>query len=178
MRPKARHHDGTCRTALAVLAMAALAACPGAAAHRSAAWRGRDARRGRAAPRTRPAAEAPASSGVTLEGTEWRLVALGGEPVAAGDNRSAPGFRLVADGRKVQGNAGCNRMMGSYELDGGSLKFGPLASTKMACPAMETETKFLAALDATTRYELAGSNLTLFAGDAPVARLEATPAGR
>ena len=177
MRPKARHHDGTCRTALAVLAVAALAACPapqrtdqppGAAETPAAGEPAADS----------PAAEAPAASGVTLEGTEWRLVALGGEPVAAGDNRSAPGFRLVADGRKVQGNAGCNRMMGSYQHDGGSLKFGPLASTKMACPAMETETRFLAALDAATRYELAGSNLTLFAGDTPVARLEATPAGR
>jgi heat shock protein HslJ len=138
----------------------ALAACPGVG-HKD-----------QPAAADAPAAMPPADSGVTsspgdsavaLEGTEWALIELGGQPVVA-ERERRPGFRLVADGRKVQGNAGCNRMMGSYRADGASLKFGPLASNKMACPAMETETKFLSALGATTRYEIAGSTLTLFGG--------------
>jgi heat shock protein HslJ len=147
----------------------ALAACPGAG-HK-------DQPAAADAPAAMPPADSgvtppPADSAVALEGTEWVLSDLGGQPVAVeGDRR--PAFRLVADGHKVQGSAGCNRMMGTYQADGGSLKFGPLASTKMACPAMETETKFLSALGATTRYEIAGATLTLFGGDAPVARLEA-----
>ena len=63
-------------------------------------------------------------------------------------------------------------MMGTYELEGTQLNFGPLATTRMACPAMETETAFLKALAATTRYELSGNSLTLFGGDTAVARLE------
>ena len=79
----------------------------------------------------------------------------------------------MAEGHKVQGSAGCNRMMGTYELDGNKLKFGPLATTRMACPALQTETAFLKALATTTRYEVSGSSLTLFGDDTAVARLEA-----
>ena len=153
---------------IALVALVVLVACP-------------------APPRTeKPAAETPSAappaasetpatpdSAAALEGTEWALAELDGQPVAAGEAGKRAGFHLVADGHKVQGNAGCNRMMGTYQLEGGSLKFGPLATTKMACPEMETEGKFLKAIGATTRYEIAGSKLTLFAGDTPVARLEA-----
>jgi copper homeostasis protein (lipoprotein) len=116
----------------------------------------------------------PAASATPLEGTQWHLVEIGGQPSPPGaDSARQPGLTLLAEGRKVQGSAGCNRMMGTYELDGAKLKFGPMATTRMACPAMATETAFLKALDATTRYELSGTSLTLFGGDTAVARLEA-----
>ena len=166
MRPEPKQRVLGCRVGLTALAVAVtLAACPGP--------RRTEQPPSAEAPAAPPAAPAAADSSVALEGTDWSLVALGGEPVAATEARARPGFQLVAEGRKIQGSAGCNRMMGTYELDGASLKFGPIASTKMACPAMETETKFLSALAATTRYEIAGSNLTLFGVDAPLARLEA-----
>jgi heat shock protein HslJ len=125
------------------------------------------------------AAPPPAAANATpavpaLEGTEWRLADIGGQPSPAGaDSSRHPGFTLLAEGHKVQGSAGCNRMMGTYELEGAKLKFGPLATTRMACPAMETETAFLKALGATTRYEVSETGLTLFGGDTAVARLEA-----
>jgi heat shock protein HslJ len=116
----------------------------------------------------------PAASAAPLEGTQWRLVEIGGQPSPSGaDSARHPGFTLLAEGRKVQGSAGCNRMMGTYERDGAKLKFGPMATTRMACPAMATETAFLKAMNATTRYELSGTSLTLFGGDTAVARLEA-----
>lgn len=121
-----------------------------------------------------PDTSAPAAPAAALEGTEWRLVDIGGQPSPAGaDSTRHPGFTLLADGRKVQGSAGCNRMTGTYQLDGQKLKFGPLATTRMACPAMQTETAFLKALEATTRYEVSGSSLTLYGADTAVARLEA-----
>jgi heat shock protein HslJ len=126
-----------------------------------------------AAPDT-SAPAAPAAPAAALEGTEWRLVDIGGQPAPAGaDSTRHPGFTLIAEGRKVQGSAGCNRMNGTYQLDGQKLKFGPLATTRMACPDMQTETAFLKALKATTRYEVSGSSLTLFGADTAVARLEA-----
>ena len=122
----------------------------------------------------RPRGLAPAAPAAALEGTEWRLVDIGGQPSPAGaDSMRHPGFTLLAEGRKVQGSAGCNRMTGTYQLDGQKLKFGPLATTRMACPAMQTETAFLKALEATTRYEVSGSSLTLYGADTAVARLEA-----
>jgi heat shock protein HslJ len=121
-----------------------------------------------------PAAPAPAAPAAALEGTEWRLADIGGQPAPAGaDSTRHPGFTLIAEGRKVQGSAGCNRMNGTYQLDGQKLKFGPLATTRMACPDMQTETAFLKALQATTRYEISGSSLMLFGADTAVARLEA-----
>ena len=121
-----------------------------------------------------PVAPAPAVPAAALEGTEWRLADIGGQPAPAGaDSTRHPGFTLIAEGRKVQGSAGCNRMNGTYQLDGQKLKFGPLATTRMACPDMQTETAFLKALQATTRYEISGSSLMLFGADTAVARLEA-----
>jgi len=120
----------------------------------------------------KPADAATPGSGAALVGTDWVLMEVGGQPLAGRGSRR-PEFQLAADGRKVQGFAGCNRIAGTYELKGDTLKFGPLIATKMACPALATEEAFLKALDAAVRYEIGGSNLTLFGADGPVARLQA-----
>jgi len=150
-----------------------LAACPSPRASGTADSTGASAAPDSSAPAA-AAAPAPATPAAPLEGTEWRLVDIGGQPSPAGaDSTRHPGFTLLAEGRKVQGSAGCNRMTGTYKLDGEKLKFGPLATTRMACPAMQTETAFLKALRATTRFEVSGSSLTLYGADTAVARLEA-----
>ena len=152
------------------LLAAMLTACPSPRSSGTA-----DSAGAAAAPDTSaPAAPAPTAPAAALEGTEWRLADIGGQPSPAGaDSTRHPGFTLIAEGRKVQGLAGCNRMNGTYHLDGQKLKFGPLATTRMACPDMQTETAFLKALEATTRYEVSGSSLTLYGADTAVARLEA-----
>lgn len=49
---------------------------------------------------------------------------------------------------RVSGSGGCNRYFGSYSLDGGSIRFGPLASTLMYCEGtMVVEQAFFKALD-------------------------------
>jgi heat shock protein HslJ len=150
-----------------------LTACPSPRSSGTADSAGASALPDTSAPAA-PEAAAPAAPATALEGTEWRLVDIGGQPAPAGaDTTRHPGFTLLAEGRKVQGSAGCNRMTGTYQLDGQKLKFGPLATTRMACPAMETESAFLKALKATTRYEMSGSSLTLYGADTAVARLEA-----
>jgi heat shock protein HslJ len=89
----------------------------------------------------------------------WRLVALGGESVPA-ETGGRPIELRFADG-KVQGSSGCNRVSGAYTLAGDSLRFGPLATTKMACPAMELEHRFLEALQSTARWRIASGALEL-----------------
>jgi heat shock protein HslJ len=157
---------------LTLLALA-VAACPSPRTPGAIDSAGASAKADSSAPAA-PESAAPATPAATLEGTEWRLVDIGGQPSPAGaDSTRHPGFTLLAEGRKVQGSAGCNRMTGTYKLEGEKLKFGPLVTTRMACPAMATETAFLKALEATTRYEVSGSSLTLYGADTAVARLEA-----
>jgi heat shock protein HslJ len=100
-----------------------------------------------------------------IEARTWRLARLGTEPVApsADQQRDA---QLVFDSNtgRVSGSSGCNRLTGSYRRDAGNLKIGPLASTRMACldPGRGAlEANFLAALQATASYRMAGSQLSL-----------------
>ena len=64
----------------------------------------------------------------------------------------------------VSGNTGCNTYRGLYTVADTTIAFGQLVSTRRACPseaAAEQERAFLAALVASTRYELWGDRLTL-----------------
>jgi hypothetical protein len=66
-------------------------------------------------------------------------------------------------GNKVWGRLGCNRFTGTYAQDGYKLTFGPLASTKMACPEpqMKTEMRVSAALTATSQADISHLKLVL-----------------
>ena len=96
-----------------------------------------------------------------LTGTRWTLVSLGGEAV------SGDGIFLIledtAGERRASGNGGCNGFQGSYTREGRSLRFGPMASTRRACPpaVMDREQAFFVALDATREAALRGSELVL-----------------
>jgi putative lipoprotein len=61
----------------------------------------------------------------------------------------------------MSGSRGCNRLTGTFTLNGSALTFGPLAGTGMACPrpAMELERRF-AALASVTGYVIDGEVLT------------------
>ena len=66
------------------------------------------------------------------------------------------------------GNATCNTLSGSYEVDGETLTFGPLATTQMACTEMgasEQEAAVLAGLEATRSFAIEGDVLTLAGED-------------
>ena len=63
-----------------------------------------------------------------LEGPAWDLVEIGGVPAAEGAEI------LFAEGR-LSGSSGCNRFTGAFEVSGERVVVGPLAGTRMACPA-------------------------------------------
>ena len=111
-----------------------------------------------------------------LAGTHWTLTQLNGEAVTPGTGRSEAWIELAADTKRLAGSGGCNRIMGSYELDGSTLRFRQVASTMMACPGdvMPREQAFLKALSATTSFRIRGSALFLRGEDNTVlARLTA-----
>ena len=109
----------------------------------------------------------------SLESTYWKLTELGGKPIGA--MRQEPHFILHADTRRVSGAGGCNRFIGSYELNGDQLTFGQTAGTMMACrDEMETEREFFAALSQVRKARVSGQQLELLdEGARPIARFEA-----
>jgi heat shock protein HslJ len=112
---------------------------------------------------------------VTLAYTDWTLVELGGEPVEIGADEPPPSLTLDLEESRVSGWGGVNRLTGTFALSEDELRFGPLATTRMAGPedAVHCEREFLAALERVTTYDLDGRTLTLLAGDDAVLRLVA-----
>lgn len=106
---------------------------------------------------------------------QWNLTVLNGQTV----NPSSTAHLLFTAGQinRVAGSTGCNRLNGVYELSGtSSIKFLPIAVTKMACVdnnANETETKFLAALQQATAWSATTDELMLSNGTAVLAKLQA-----
>jgi len=127
----------------------------------------------------RVAAGAGESSASTepLENSYWKLTNLGNTQLPAASEQKEPHFILDSETRRVSGSGGCNRLMGSYELNGDHLKFSQMASTMMACPeGMETEKAFLQALGQVNTWKIAGKQLELFdAAGNLIARFEARP---
>lgn len=103
-------------------------------------------------------------SGISLdepiEGPTWRLVLLGDQPVAPGDDPMRnPQLQFDRSSGRLSGSGGCNRMNGSYTRTASQLRLGQIAATKMACadPARNAlETQFFLALQATASYRLQG----------------------
>ena len=111
------------------------------------------------------------SATASLVGTEWVLVELGGQQAGVGLTNTSPTMVLEADGTRAAGFAGCNRFTSSYTLAAERLRFGLVASTRMFCAnAMDLENRFLAALEATRAYRLAGPELDLLGDNGVTAR--------
>jgi copper homeostasis protein (lipoprotein) len=105
-----------------------------------------------------------------IEGRQWDLIEVEGTPIA-GDQGSA-NLTLSAKGSRLSGSSGCNRLIGSYELNGDALHFRPASMTMMACPEplMKQERALTEALEATNTYSLTGQILELRNGDRVLAR--------
>ena len=103
----------------------------------------------------------------TLENVQWTLLQIDGEAVKT-PSRGTPTMSLASKDRRMAGFAGCNRMMGGYELDGEALKFSEMATTRMACIDVTPEEPLLRALGATTRWKVTGNTLELFDGSGAV----------
>ncbi|MBS1737636.1 MAG: META domain-containing protein [Bacteroidetes bacterium] len=100
---------------------------------------------------------------------QWQLTELEGKPYFSGDPNSA---NLVFDNVnpiKVYGSTGCNRLNGTVTATSNSVKFSPLATTRMACPGND-ESRFLDAISKTDNWKVAGNQLSLYQGDVLLAK--------
>ncbi len=86
----------------------------------------------------------------TLVGSDWVVVKMDGHAVRG---TRVPALTFGRDGR-VSGTSGCNRFSGSYSESGGRLEFGPLATTRMACPGAlgQQEITFFQIMSKVTGY--------------------------
>jgi heat shock protein HslJ len=55
--------------------------------------------------------------------------------------------------------ADCNRGRGSYEISEGRIKFGPIATTRMACPPESLDSRYLKDLQRATIFFVEGGKL-------------------
>jgi heat shock protein HslJ len=107
-----------------------------------------------------PEARAVQSPAVDLGGTSWQLEDLGGVPALEGVEATLE----FPETGKASGRASCNRFFGTVEISGQSIKFGPLAATKMFCSGATDaqERRYLDALQKAERFELDGPQLRIY----------------
>jgi len=97
-----------------------------------------------------------------LENTRWKLIRLGDKRVTMASKQREPYFVLNSETKRVTGLGGCNRLMGSYKLNGDQLSFSHLAGTMMACiEGMDTEREFLKSLIEVAKWKITGQHLEL-----------------
>jgi heat shock protein HslJ len=63
----------------------------------------------------------------------------GGQSANEAAGRPTLVFSTATGQRRASGFAGCNRFGASYSLESGKLSFGPIVSTRMACPGARGE---------------------------------------
>ena len=97
----------------------------------------------------------------------WRLDQGDGP---AGEVEIIPTARVTMEvdaASGVTGSASCNRYSGTVVVDGSSVRFGPIATTRMACAPRPgaAEAAYLAALDDVDAGARTGDELTLTGPD-------------
>lgn len=95
----------------------------------------------------------------------WALEEIDGMAVTQNDfGREIPVLEFHKVDGKVMGNSGCNRLSGTYKIEGNKISFGPMISTKIACPG-NGEKRFLDALNTANTFRIENLKLYLLNGD-------------
>ncbi len=74
-----------------------------------------------------------------------------------------PYLIVKALGNQISGHGGCNNFFGNYsQSDNGGISFFNIASTKMACPALQIEQDFIQNLSRVVQSEIGSDGLLLY----------------
>lgn len=96
---------------------------------------------------------------------EWKIKEVNGEAVPSGMEKQ-PFIAFDVKKKSIHGNAGCNLINGGFETkttNARSISFPGAASTMMACPDMETESKIMKALNEVKSFDvLSGGGIGLY----------------
>lgn len=88
------------------------------------------------------------------EGIVWEVTTLKGQPFEAEATLTFPRRNVIV------GQGPCNRFQSTNTTPYPWFKAGPIAATRMACPALDTEYAFFAALNQATIAVIADRTLT------------------
>ncbi|MFZ0099346.1 MAG: META domain-containing protein [Gemmobacter sp.] len=111
--------------------------------------------------------DGPGISAETI-GRDWSLVRMNGADAPANVTMD------LSEAGRAAGQAPCNRWFAGIEGNLPAFKLSAVGATRMACPEMEAESTFFAALEAVREARMEGDRLIL-AGEGDV-QLEFTPA--
>jgi heat shock protein HslJ len=97
-----------------------------------------------------------------LEGTTWTLTGTVATEAISSLPADAEATLTITDGQAAI-QTGCNSGSGTVEVTDTTMTFGPIATTKMACPDELTalENSVLAVFDGEVTYEIAGDKLSI-----------------
>ncbi len=118
-------------------------------------------------PSTGTREDPPAPAANPLAGTEWTLIEITAGAVVTPTLPDAPAsisFDPEGEAGRYAGTGGCNRLAGSYSVNGDSISFEAGISTLIACPEpiMAQELQLTEALLAATRFEVVDDRLAIF----------------
>jgi heat shock protein HslJ len=104
---------------------------------------------------------------------KWVLTELKGIPVQLSGTEKDAHLILTPGDKKFSGSGGCNRITGTYTLGKkNELHFVNPASTRMACPDLAFETKFLEVLQEVDHFGTDGEFLLLKKGKETIMKLQ------
>ncbi len=114
-----------------------------------------------------------------LEGHAWTLESYdNGQQTLVAPVKGNQISLTFEDRGRLGGSDGCNRYLSGFTLEGEVLRIGPIATTRMACPATDGRaaqaSAYAAALGRVAGYRIEADRLTLLdAGGKPAARFRA-----
>jgi heat shock protein HslJ len=111
---------------------------------------------------------------VALSGRRWQLTEVGGVPIKT----TKPYILLNAQTKRFEGDGGCNRISGAFEVNRTTVKFSRVISTKRACADRQlqlVETRLVENLGRASSYYIRGDEMRLYAAGVAVLAFTTKP---
>lgn len=103
---------------------------------------------------------------------KWVFQSLAGQALKMPDGVEQPWLQLADD--QLSGFGGCNRLMGGFKMDGSSLSFPGVGSTKMFCEGVQpTESAIKQVLGQVDSFKMDDGLLKLMGAGKELAALKA-----
>lgn len=113
-------------------------------------------------------------TGKTLRGTKWYLTSIhtGGPEMMIPTHTVY--LRIDPVKNNAGGNGGCNQFGSTVKVEGSTIQFSELFSTKMFCDGIQqSESAYFNALENATKFEIKGDKLVIYQNNKSVLFFEA-----
>jgi len=95
----------------------------------------------------------------------WALESIQGVKYSRAEGQELhPTIEIYLEEERFIGNTGCNNMSGKVKVEGSTISFSDITTTKMFCSDVD-ETSFLSALKKANNYKIEKMKLYLFDND-------------